>query len=485
MHTRHINRLSRLRRALIGGVVLVLLWQVELPALADVQFEGEIAIAVNRTDNLTLAPEGEESGETVYEIAPSFDFEQESPRFTTSVQYGAEAFRYSGLHESDVFHQLESSFRSELDPDNFFIDMGLSRDQVVSSLTAPISTSNLPITPNRVDRDEAYIGPGLEYAIGDNVSVESAYRKTRVQYDNDATAPSQFISEFDFDSIGFTIDNYAKGQGFGWAIRYVGERTEYEQLPPWEYRQASAEVGAWFGPRVRGFVSGGKESAWDQPLDPALRDKFWEAGVEVVSSDSLRIELAAGDRSFGSSKRGRVEWNFRRGTMLLSYTEQPTTAGRDAYDRNQVLIPEEPVDYLTTPGIAERYLSNEFYWSTALELRRTTVNLVAYDDRREDRVLLDGTPAEDERQRGVSVGASWRAGSKTIFGLDGQRVKRKFEGVDEGVFSAVSVSGEYQLGSRTVLRGSLARSKESFKGDNPEARDYSANLISLRLIRSF
>src|SRR6185436_15661199 len=85
------------------------------------------------------------------------------------------------------------------------------------------------------------------------------------------------------------------------------------------------ELGAWTGPRLRVFGSGGKESAWDKPFDPSLADGFWEVGVATRGDSRITAELAAGERSFGSSHRVALGVKFAHGSLSLGHSDEPTT----------------------------------------------------------------------------------------------------------------------------------------------------------------
>ncbi|HUQ50747.1 MAG TPA: hypothetical protein VM692_00910, partial [Gammaproteobacteria bacterium] len=264
-------------------------------AYADLLFEPRVAVGVIHTDNLTLDSGDDPQAETVYEVVPSFRFEQESPRVSSSANYRVEGYRYSSLDADEVYNILYGRLRVEPDPDNFFLDLGASRDQAIRDLTAPIATSNLPISTNRMDRDEAYFGPSFTYPIGDNVTAGGQFRRTRVRYDEPETGFA-FARDFDVDTTEFSLDNYQKELGFTWATRYSAEKTEYAFFPSYEYRQAAVEIGAWLGQRVRLFGTKGKESAWDTPFDPSLEDDFWEVGVATRDNDRFTAEVATGER---------------------------------------------------------------------------------------------------------------------------------------------------------------------------------------------
>src|SRR5690606_13148401 len=123
---------------------------------------------------------------------------------------------------------------------------------------------------------------------------------------------------------------------------------------------------------------------------------------------SLSAEFALGERSFGRSWRGKLDFEFRRGSTSFSYAETPTTQDNSRLRRNSLGGPDLPDDFLDRPGSGERYLSNRLEWLLNLNFNRTDFSFSLFDDERTERALLDGTVLPDESQRGALVSVSYR-----------------------------------------------------------------------------
>ena len=456
-----------------------------ISARAEVQFDPQIVFGVAHTDNLTLARTDEEP-QTVYELVPSFRFSQQSPRVTANAAYRIEAYDYHERDDSSVYHRLDGNMRLALDPDNFFLDLGANRDQTIVDPSAPVPRSNLPISTNRINRDEVYVGPEFQYALAGNATVNGSVRRSVVRYRDLDPMTGDYARDFDQDVVAFGVDNYRRQRGFTWAVRYNSDKTTYELFPSYKYAQATVELGGWVTRGLRLFAAGGKESPWDMPFDSELRDTFWEAGFSTQQRERFHAEVAAGERSYGSSRRASVDLSFAHGSMTVSYNEQPMTQGRDPY-LGGLLSPNETQDFLGRIGSAERYLSKQWRWSTAFDLRRTSISLSAFDESRDDRIRLDGTPLGNESQKGSSVSVSRRAGARTEFVLDLWYVHREF--VEVSTSSKVDATAatfrvNYALGSRTQLSLEYSRSKEDSVEGSLEP-GYAANLISVLLTRNF
>src|SRR5690606_17009289 len=182
----------------------------------------------------------------------------------------------------------------------------------------------------------------------------------------------------------------------------------YGYFIPWEFRQASLELGTWIGEGLRVFATGGKESPWERPFDPDLEDNFWEAGFAKQAGERFSAEVAMGERTFGSSRRASLTMALPRGQTQLSYIQQPATLGRDPV--SALLLAAGLNDFLSTPGRLERYVSNRLQWLLTYELSRSNVTFRVYDEEREERFRLDGLPLSDESQSGASISAGWEVG---------------------------------------------------------------------------
>ena len=295
-----------------------------------------------------------------------------------------------------------------------------------------------------------------------------------IEYDDDLTQDNKNQTAL------LMIENYRAGRGFTWRLKYDWRRTEYDVSPPWEYQRASAELGYWVGSGTRIFGAGGKETAWDDPFDPSMEDSFWEAGFAHTAGENLSAEFAAGERSFGSSWRGNLDYQFRRGSTSLSYVESPTTTGygRGAGTRT-VLDPTDFDDYLDRPGSDERYLMERLQWNLTLQFRRLGFDLSAFDEDRTGRVTTDGEMLEDQSETGVRATIDWKLGVRTEIAVTGSMLDRETSLDAKTKFLSAGLNVTYKLGARTDLTLGYSYAEEEPRGQIPTGRDYVENVISL------
>jgi len=444
------------------------------------EFGGSVTAGVSYTDNVLLFPSPGEVDDWIYRLSPEITFLHESPTLDANLRYRYEWYQYTELDTTSSYHMGEASVTGKTWQESLALELGALRSQVLRDPGFSIPGGRLPASGNLVDLDEIYANPRLERELGRAVSVIADYRYSENRYDDES------IQNDTNQSARFVFDNYRNGQGLTWALRYDWRRTEYEASPPWEYQQAGAELGFWFNTTTRLFASGGRESPWDDPFTPGLKDPFWEAGIAHTLGEDKTAEFAVGERSFGDSWRGRLDWQFRRGNTSVSYAETPTTTGfRSSGGRRNALDPDDLDDFLNVPGSAERYLSKRLQWNLDLDFRRTSLALVLFDEDRSGRIDTDGTPLSDQTQQGAILEFTWQAGARTEFRARGTIISRD-DGEDaEADFYGAGLSATYRLGSRTELVLSYEYTEEQPEGENSSVTDYVANVASLLFTYNF
>lgn len=449
-------------------------------AIAETEYEVGLVLGVSRTDNVLLAPPPNEIDDIVYRVAPNLGLTHTSQNLDAEFAYRYESYRYDDLDVDSSYHMFDGRVTGSWVDDSLTLEVGASRSQVVGDLVQDILPGRLPLSGNLVDRDIWYVTPRFYqvFAAAVALDVNYQYAETRYELDEIQTDRSR--------SAGFGLDNYLQGQGLTWALRYSWRAVDYELSLPWEFQTGSAELGFWAGSNLRIFGSAGKESAFDDPIDRSLQDSFWEAGFAYSITDEFSAEFAAGERSFGASFRGMLDYTFRRGSTSLSYAETPTALGFNNARRRTGIgagtrgVTNEQGDFLAQPGAAEYFISNRLDWNLTITGRRTDFDLTIFDEDRESRFSVDAIPLADQEQRGLSASFSWQAGTRTAFVLSGSFVDRR-SGTRDDEFRRGSIAVNYTAGARTDLSLTYTRIDQKPIGVGI-TREYVSNVVSLLVI---
>ena len=446
------------------------------------EFEPQLSVGLIRTDNVTLLPVNPEAA-TVLLVSPGFTYTQNSDKLVADVAYRMDAYHYQQRGVNRFYNVLDADVEFGLVPERFFLDFGSSRSQAIIDPEGTIPFDNLALSTNQVNRDDYYVGPSFRVPVGENVLMSGNLRRTWVRYADRLTTLGR-LPDYETDEAGLSVDNYRKGVGLSWAARYVYQNAEYgASLASFDYRQAYAEIGYWVTEGTRLFVVGGLESPWATPFTSGLEDSFWEAGVVREFGERFRAEVAVGDRSFGSSGRVDLEYDFGRGSTTFRYNETPTTNANDRFSRGGLLEREEPNDYLFRAGSAQRYISKLFQWSLDLDFERYDFAFALFDESRDSRTEVNGVPLADEAQWGGDLSASWRLGPRTELYLRAMRANREFAGGEKSDLSADTVGVSYAFRSRVLLSLELEQREQTSL--QTAARNYRAELASMTVAWTF
>jgi hypothetical protein len=448
--------------------------------LASTNFDPILTLGATYSDNIFLDSEMGTS-EIVYHLLPTFALDHESRRLAATVDYRYEGYKYSDLDEYQSYHRYNAVLTTTLVQDNLFLEFGGNRSQSLREPEGQVPGGNLPLAGNRVDRVEYWVSPYFDLEIGSKATLHSSYRNSWVEYDDDDGIEKESRTGI------VTFDNYRGGRGFTWALRYEKRQAIYDGSRVWDYQRAAAEIGTWIGTGLRIFGAGGKESAWDMPLDSSMEDAFWEAGLAKEVGERMRLEIAAGERGFGTSYRASWLLKFKRGTTELSYDETPSIEGINRYQPRGLRFPDDPEDFLTGIDSYTSYVNERLQWNLNIDRTRSTFSLVVFDERRTNRLKDDGTRLEDESQTGLNLSLSWDVGVRSKLTSRVELIEREFESGFNDRIGRAEIGINYALGALTTIALNYRYVEQNEKSSNDlvQSPDYDANSITLSLSRRF
>jgi hypothetical protein len=439
----------------------------------------DLEVAVIRSDNIFLAPEGEEQSETVYTIVPEFYFTADDQRLNADIRYQPQAIFYSEFDEfNEVFHIVDASLTAALVRDRFFLSLSAANFQTITEPEARIPSGNLSLTGNRTDARVLQASPYWQQSIG---QVDMLIRGTYTDFHYDDEDSDRYQSSNTRDGY-FRLGNIERQQGFAWQLDYTHRRTEYEISAPWKFQRAALNIGAWINDSTRLFVEGGAETAFDNLYESNMDADFWEAGFQYAPSERLNLEVAVGDRSYGKSFRGDFSYDLKRGQLIASYTEGPANRS-DLLLNRRPLAPSEDLDgALDRPGESDRFVRKRGQVTWTTELAKSDFSLRVFSEIREERTTADGEILDDEELAGLAVSWNWRFGSRTTLGIGGDIADRNYSGFDDR-FRRARLDVEYRLSEKLSIRAEAARFDQ--EGDQTTDRDYTENQLRLFLNASF
>ncbi len=464
MNQKTNNNISAALGRVLGAACFLSL--VQPASAAQWEFGVSADLSVIYTDNLRLEAEGEEDSDTVFLISPTFSLSTEGEDgLQADIRYRPEAYFYSEESDADeVFDIVDAQATVPFVRDALFLYVSAVNFQSITSPDVAFPTSNLPITGTRIDSTVYEVRPYWEQDLGEvNVLAEVSYVAS--EFDDASVVFSDFNRDNTVRTGIFSMNNYGDQSGLTWGFDYTYFRVEYDQADPWDYQQAKVDLGFWLNGTTRLFAAGGLESSYENFFDPSLEDELWEFGFQYAPNSRLNFEVAAGERSFGSSIRGNVSYRLRRGTTTLSYSEAPTSRADIAGERRPVVSADNLDAILDRPGSADRFVQRRGEWQTDIELAKSEFSLRIFFEARDQRTTDTGQALGDERLFGLAGRWTWRLGAKSTLGVAGDFARRK-ENLSVGVgdaesdLSRASIDYTYSLSPRLSLIAMIQRSEE-------------------------
>ena len=465
-----------LRNEFIRVAFVSLLLSPIVSVAAPAEYGVIIDLGVVRTDNILLASNSLEESETVYIITPEFFVTKDSERLNANLRYRPEAYFYSNLDDADnVFHSLDASLTAALAKDKLFLSLSAVNYQSIVTPDGQFPTSNLPITGNRIDSRTFEVRSYWQQRLGQaDLLAEVGYRDA--EYNGDS-----FQSHNERYGL-LQLNNIESQQGLAWGLDYQYRRMEYEISIPWEFQRAAANLGIWVNSGMRIFVIGGAETSFDDIFTPNMDEDFWEAGFQYKPNQRMNLELAAGERSYGTSFRGNFSYTLRRGDISITYTEGPSTRGELAFERRSITNTDNLDNILDQPGQSDRFVRRRGEFRTRIELSKSELSLRIFAEKRDNRTTADGVALEDEEYSGVALRWSWNVGTKTTFGLGADIGERDQSGRRDELLRA-NIDLAYDFSERLSVRLEGIHSSQDATASN--TYDYDENQIRLMLRTEF
>jgi hypothetical protein len=481
-----------------AGAVLLALASTAAPAAEEQKpegwaFEPKVSLAAIYSDNVNLAPAGQEDDELVMQLAPSFALKRASERLDVDLDYTFQSLTYQNQSDRDEsFHQANAHVLAELVRSRFFVEVNGALTQQIVDPEGAFPPSNIPLTANRTDSVDGEIAPTWRQPLGAIGDLELHYERAAVRYDQPPPGFEEVrLQDLDRQLGLVRLTSPAKRTGTTWGFKYQYDRQEFEDFSEAEFEEASAEIGYKVSGSVRIFASGGEESDYQAHRSNAkLDDPFWEAGMAYVTPDRDDLLVSVGQRTFGTSVKLAWVHTFHAIAGHVRYSQEPSTNAQARFDAfgQPAPVGETGLDRPDDASIfVRKRLESGFSWDTG----HSVWTFGLYGEERTDRVDDPNDPLRlgTERSRGANAGWHWKVGSRTDLDFGADWGRSEFgDGRDFDLVHG-SASAHYLFGTHTGLRLTLERGS---RGGDPrtvtapgDVANFEENRVSLYIERTF
>lgn len=280
------------------------------------------------SDNIRLAPPGNEKSDFVTQLNPGITLTGTGPRLKVNARYGMQNLVYAEENNRNTtWHQLNALANAELLDDLLFLDGKASISQQNISSFGPQTTDNVNITGNIAETRTYSISPYLRHRFDGIASSELRYTHDSVDTSTGGLLASQA------DRVLFSLDSGTAFKTLGWGLHYNNQKIDYSNARTIEMETSSGNLRYLISPKFSLTATGGYEKNNYLSIRGKPEGSFWSAGFSWAPAERTSITASAGRRFFGPTYSLTANHRTRRTAWSLGYSEDITTT------RSQFLVP--------------------------------------------------------------------------------------------------------------------------------------------------
>ncbi|MEO8443852.1 MAG: hypothetical protein ABI567_02470 [Gammaproteobacteria bacterium] len=456
----------------VAGAALFSLGLAAMPAARALDVRPSVRVGAVYSDNLFLTPDNK-FDDVVTRIDPRIDITHVSERVDLNVAYTYSYLKYAKADNADTsFTEGRAALDLALIKDALALESVLESTRQLIDPESGFSYTNVPVVDNRINETRIETSPHLDTEIF-GLGVDARYVVGRVTYSAD-------VSDVDYQEThtAITTRDRPKGLSVGLFHNYA----VYSYQSPPDNKTQDAYITLTYGLRDAAdfflFGSFGLENDYRDFTSGSLKDNYWEAGFRRTTGRTL-VEAAVGDRSFGSTFRGRIRRELNAGSIELAYREDPSVQEQLFERRPKIVTPGTPAtpdvpSGIDRPGSGARFVYKLASATFVKIFGSNTLELVGFHQERDDILDRTTTPPDVVQNSETEAGGTARLtrvlGRRTTVGLEGELSNRWFRSGNSDQINVIRARGTYAFGRKLSLEGYLGRFQQ--QGSDIPADNY-------------
>ena len=321
------NLFHKLSRRTVQAVTSAILIFPAYSVAADWKIAPRLTLLETYTDNVTLAPRGNEIGDFITQINPGVTLTGTGARLKVNANYTMQNLFYANQsNRNTTMHQLSSGANATLIKNLFFLDSTANISQQNISLLGPLTTNNENITNNRATVKTYSISPYILHNFSNFATTQARYTHNAAYTDSGGLSASQS------DRILLSLTSGSAFRTLGWGLNYNKQKTgglstsgENEQYSGNLYYRVSSKFS------LTG-TSGYQKYSYTSTTGSSA-GSFWTTGFIWTPSQRTNITANTGKAFYGTTYTLMASHQTRRSTWSLNYNQNITTT------RDQFMIP--------------------------------------------------------------------------------------------------------------------------------------------------
>lgn len=324
--TKHKNHRRILLSAFFSAATAMLLTPSHGLA-AEWKFTPSLDLKETYSDNIRLAPPGNEKSDFVTQINPGIALTGTGPRLKVNARYGMQNLVYADEgNRNTTRHNLNARANAELLDDFFYLDVNGSVSQQNISAFGTQSADNANVTDNLTETRTYSLSPYLRHRFGSMASSELRYTHDSVDTGTGGLSTSQA------NRILFNLNSGTAFKTLGWGLNYNKQKINYSDRTI-DSETLSGSLRYVISPRLSLNATSGYEKNNYLSIGEKPDSAFWSAGFTWAPAERTNITASAGKRFFGSTYALKINHRTRKTAWSLGYSEDITTT------RDQFLLP--------------------------------------------------------------------------------------------------------------------------------------------------
>ena len=433
------------------------------PGAADFRITPRLLVRETYSDNIRLAPSGQEQSDWVTEVIPGFRLGAAGARASVYVDYAFEQRFYANNSDDNGHnHRLVSNGLLDVYDRKLFLQAtGVITQQNLSPLGVQ-SASNVNLSGNRTETRQVTLSPYWVSRLGNIADLQARYTWFRTDQTGDAS-----VLDTESKIINVSLGNLGEPRNFGWSIVYNKQEIDSTQ-GEFEHRELESVIASGrlrIYPTLYVLASIGRDDNTYGTTRGSTGGDIYDIGFEWIPSSRTRVRATIGDRYYGTTYALDAETRTRLTTWTLRYVEQivgtpgvfsvPTSTSTalvlDRTFQNQIPDPfarQQAVDALIAQGGLPETLSSSVDFLTnqvtlsklltggvGIRGQRSALLLHVFRDDRQNEstgaTVLGTDPfsiTDNVVQTGFSTIFSWRFSARTTGLIANSFTKSRYEG---------------------------------------------------------
>lgn len=474
----------------------------------DWTFDPRLLMESTYTDNVLLAPRGEE-GDFVFTITPGLSVRGIGPRHKTAVDYNLQRLEYLDKSElGSTNHQMQANIDASLLPEWMSLRTTSSMRQEQIDNRGLVTRGNRGPNDNRRDVLTYAFAPRVEHRFGSLGTARLEYERAMIDQKSGPQAFNGFASGGSSDEDRYSIDLSSGNdfERFPTSVYAASREVRFDNGRTNRIANAGLRASYVVNRKFKVNTTGGVEKNSSFSGSGRQSGVVWSLGGTWTPSVRTSFDANWGDRYFGKTFNMALRHQHRRLKIDARYVEDVRT-GSD-FQREQLLVPAfddagnpiiDPITDgqifvpLESPGfIDDTFVERRLNLGLTYALRRGSVGFRMY---RSDRDFQ--SQRIDETVDGLGLDFSHNLSPRLTFTAGGAwHLTQRAASDPLGRYWAFYPSLRYTLGPHTTLRlqyehsvnkgasGSFGGGGVSTGGgfQSPGVRFYTENAISAGLV---